>query len=251
MADKGDVQKTIESFATMLKASDLKKTGDDLVAAFAALVAAYRAFKADTEDERVKRDREFSGALTSLRKSVDARLGELRGTDGKDGKNGFNGAMGPSGPRGEKGGMGEKGKDGADGSPDSADDIRNKLELLDGQERLKIEAIRDLREELDLLEEKINKKVILVPTGGGGGGTSSGGMQVYNISSQLNGVLKTFSLPAFQEIFFILSTSSPTPAMIPAEDFTVDYTTMQITFGASIDATTTLSAGQRIIVAYA
>lgn len=46
---------------------------------------------------------------------------------------------------------------------DSAEDIRNKLELLDGDERLKIEAIRDLREELDELK-KIKTSVV---SGGG------------------------------------------------------------------------------------
>lgn len=39
------------------------------------------------------------------------------------------------------------------GSPDSAEDIRNKLELLEGDERLSIEAIRGLKE---MLEKKPN-----------------------------------------------------------------------------------------------
>src|SRR3990167_1237459 len=41
-----------------------------------------------------------------------------------------------------------------DGSPDSSEDVRNKLELLPDGEKLKIEAIEDLREELDKLKTK-------------------------------------------------------------------------------------------------
>ena len=76
------------------------------------------------------------------------------------------GDKGDQGPVGEKGDKGEPGQDGApgapgapgkDGSPDMAEDIRNKLELLDGDERLKIEAIKDLREELDKIKKQTTK----------------------------------------------------------------------------------------------
>lgn len=43
------------------------------------------------------------------------------------------------------------------GSPDTSEDIRNKLELLEDDERLKIEAIKDLREELDKLRKLRNE----------------------------------------------------------------------------------------------
>lgn len=50
---------------------------------------------------------------------------------------------------------------------DMADDIRNKLELLDGDERLKPEAIRGLIERLDAIEEahKINQRLVIGSSG--------------------------------------------------------------------------------------
>jgi len=62
----------------------------------------------------------------------------LDGKDGKDGKNGINGINGMDGMDGTNG------KDGKDGSPDMAEDIRNKLELLEGEERLDAKAIKNL-----------------------------------------------------------------------------------------------------------
>ena len=76
--------------------------------------------------------------------------------------------MGHTGPTGDKGDGGVKGDKGDDGSPDSAEDIRNKLELLEDKERLRIEAIHDLREELDKLG-KIRSR--------GGGGVSAIGVR--------------------------------------------------------------------------
>jgi hypothetical protein len=52
------------------------------------------------------------------------------------------------GKQGEKGDKGDKGDVGPAGSPDMAVDIRNKLELLEGDERLDMKAIRGLEEEL-------------------------------------------------------------------------------------------------------
>src|SRR3990167_9184128 len=40
-----------------------------------------------------------------------------------------------------------------DGSPDMAEDIRNKLELLFGDERLEIKAIKNLEEELEKIRQ--------------------------------------------------------------------------------------------------
>lgn len=107
-----------------------------------------------------------------LTKKIDARLAEIRngkdgrdGRDGVDGKDGRDGRDGVDGTNGRDGVDGTHGTNGTDGSPDMAEDIRNKLELLDGDERLSIEAIRDLREALDALEKRVVK--------GGGGGSGS------------------------------------------------------------------------------
>ncbi len=52
-----------------------------------------------------------------------------------------------------------------DGSPDTSEDIRNKLELLDGEERLDVDYIRGVEE---LIDEKISEIPPQKPQGGGG-----------------------------------------------------------------------------------
>jgi len=72
--------------------------------------------------------------------------------DGKDGKDG----IGIIGAKGDKGEQGEsiQGLNGADGSPDTPKLIRDKLEFLKEEEKLSIEAVRDLEERLQKLEER-------------------------------------------------------------------------------------------------
>ena len=72
------------------------------------------------------------------------------------------GDTGTKGDRGEKGDKGDAGVPGKDGSPDMAEDIRNKLELLDGEERLDKKYIKGLEE----LESKIAKSSSKVVPGG-------------------------------------------------------------------------------------
>lgn len=69
-----------------------------------------------------------------------------KGSDGKDGKNGKDGYT----PVKDKDYFdGKDGADGLDGSPDTAEDIRNKLELLSGDERLDAKYIKNIPEEID------------------------------------------------------------------------------------------------------
>lgn len=159
-----------------------------------------------------------------------------QGIPGIDGKNGENSTI--PGPVGEKG---EPGKDGRDGSPDFSEDIRNKLELLDGDERLKIDAIKDLREELTKLRKEASTKVI------GGGGTVIGRdfIKDIDLSSQLDGVTKTFNLPAVWNIIAVYGSSFP-HALRKTVDWT--WTPTSITFTDEIDAGSTLQSGQTLIL---
>lgn len=88
------------------------------------------------------------------------------GRDGRDGKDGRDGRDGKPGAPGQKGDQGEPGKD---GSPDTAEDIRNKLELLFGDERLDISAIKGIEKFSDELRESLghfgNKAVYLSVNG--------------------------------------------------------------------------------------
>ena len=189
--------------------------------------------------------------------------------------------VGPQGERGDKGESGKNGKDGRtpiagidfpfpkngkDGEsivgpagrdadikeleknlPQFGRAFRDGLELLPDGEKLKIEATEGLREELDKMKTKKGGVVYV------GGGSSSGGhiVKVYSLSSQLNGVLKTFSLPAFWRVLNVHSTSFPNSAFEPTTDYTTDGSVMTITFTAQIDAPTVLAAGQTLLIEYA
>lgn len=126
-------------------------------------------------------------------------------------------------------------------------EIVEKLEALSNDESLPIEAIKDLREELDELKKiRSNGKSYSFFGGGGGGGGRI--VKVHDLTDQLNGVLKTFSLPAFWRIISVNSSSFPF-VFRP----TIDYTTSgaTITFTSEIEASTTLATGQTLLVTYA
>ena len=127
---------------------------------------------------------------------------------------------------------------------DTPEQIRNKLEMLDGNERLKMEAIKDLKEKLEEMEKKIPKNVYV-------GGSAGGGRIVksYDISSSLNGVLKTFSLPAFWRVISVHLSSFPN-ILRETTDYTTSASAMTITFTSEIDAGTSLATGQTLVVIY-
>mgnify|MGYP001582261773 FL=1 len=181
---------------------------------------------------------------------------DYKGERGDKGDIGKQGVQGPRGDKGEPGLPGTPGKDGqsiqglpglngADGSPDTPEIIKLKLESLEDEDKLKIDAIKDLQEELDKLKKQVNQKVYV------GGGAAEGGriVRVEDISSSLNGSTKTFSLPAFWRVISVHSSSFPN-AFRPTTDYTVDGSLMQITFTSEIDATSVLSTGQTVIVLY-
>jgi hypothetical protein len=107
---------------------------------------------------------------------LDKVLETVKGKDGKHGRDSM--IPGPKGLTGMKGDMGLPGKDsvipgppgppgkdgqkGEIGSPDTPDQIRDKLESLQDEERLSISAIHKLEDRLDELERR--------PAGGKGGG---------------------------------------------------------------------------------
>lgn len=122
------------------------------------------------------------------------------------------------------------------------EEIRDALETLEGAERLKIEAIHNLREELDRLEKIINTK----NTGGVGGGIIGRDFfKQVDISSQLDGVTKTFNVPAMWTVLSVVTSSFP-HALRPTIDYT--FTSTTITFTDQIEAAGTLAAGQTVIL---
>jgi hypothetical protein len=91
--------------------------------------------------------------MKGLSQRMDDKLATLK--DGKPGAPGKDGEPGKKGEPGQPGAPGQsiQGPPGKDGSPDMAEDIRNKLELLEGDDRLDKKAIRGL----DTLEADIKE----------------------------------------------------------------------------------------------
>ena len=151
------------------------------------------------------------------------------GVDGKDGRNGIDGRPG------------RDGKDGKDAPAETPRQIKKNIKLL--KKKLRIKDIKNLRKELDEL-----KKLRTIMTGGGSG-TGGHIVKCYDLSASLNGVLKTFSLPAFWRVISVHSSSFPN-AFRPTTDYTTNASLMTITFTSQIKVGTTLATGQTIIVTY-
>lgn len=125
--------------------------------------------------------------------------------------------------------------------------IRDGLELLKGDERLDISAIKNLQETLDEVGRKAVTKDGMVNTLG----TSAGGKIVhyYDLSPFLDGTTAVFSLPAMWRIISITSSSFP-GTLRPNVDYIHDAGNYSLTFTSEIDPSTTLAAGQTLIISY-
>lgn len=99
------------------------------------------------------------------------------------------------------------------------------------------------------LDKAISKQIKnsgsgMVPMGGGIVGRDI--IQDVDISSQLDGVTKTFNIPAVWRIITVDLSSFPYGSCRKTIDYT--YTTSSITFTSQIDAATQLSSGQSCIL---
>ena len=110
--------------------------------------------------------------------------------------------------------------------PQMGDLIANALEVLPENKKLEISAIKDLKEELEKLENKIRKGKAMPAGGVGGGGRIA---KVYDLSASLDGVTKTFTLPAFWRVISVHSSSFPN-VFRPTTDYTTDAGLSTITF---------------------
>ena len=132
---------------------------------------------------------------------------------------------------------------------DNPAQIRDKLESIRVEsEKLSIDSISYLKEELKKLEKKINTAKGITIFGGGGGGGAGKIVKAYDLSSSLNSVLKTFTIPGNWRVISVNSSSFP--FMFRP---TIDYTTTDssITFTDEVIADTMLTTGQSIAIIYA
>lgn len=230
---------TLEKIAQIF---DTKSSIDEFVKAFGVVVDSLSTLKADSEEERAQLKAEFLAAVARL----DTRTGQLKdGVDGKRGKDGKNGKDGHDGVDGKDGLSGKDGKNGKDGSTDTAEEVRAKLSSLEGDARLDVSAIKGI--------EKIEKRLGSVekrPVGGWSAASGGKIVKVHDLSGSLDGITKTFSLPAFWRVISINLSSFPS-VLRPTVDYTSDAAAMQITFTSQIDAPTSLAAGQTCIIIYA
>lgn len=124
--------------------------------------------------------------------------------------------------------------------PKLGEGIRDSLELLQGDARLDVSAIKDLKEQFDTVTALANKPQTSM--------ASIAGRDIFktiDISAQLDGSTKTFQLSA---VWVILSVSlSSFPYILRnGIDYTNDMTS--ITFSSQIDAPSSLAAGQTCVL---
>jgi hypothetical protein len=150
--------------------------------------------------DRVFVENRLTEIVKELRDKLDARIALIK--DGKDGRDGASI-------------KGDKGERGSSGSPDTPGQVRDKLETLQGDDRLDKSAIKGL-------EELLNKKTVVM----GGGGRNR--VFLYDATSQTNGDLKTFSIPLNFGVIGVWSSSFPN-ALRPIVDYTEGNKTITLT----------------------
>ena len=123
---------------------------------------------------------------------------------------------------------------------DTPEVIKEKLESLEDEDKLKISAIKNLEEELDKLKKQKQQQIYV-------GGSSGGGriVKAIDISSSLNGSTKTFNIQAVWRIVSVHLSSFPN-ILRETTDYT--WTPTSITFTSEIDAASSLAAGQTCIL---
>lgn len=121
--------------------------------------------------------------------------------------------------------------------------FRDGLELLKGEERLDVSAIKGLEEWF----EKVEKFIASGRSGNVISASGRGHIKTYDLSVQLDGVKTTFNLPANWTVISVSASSFP-GALRPVIDYTWTMTT--ISFTSQIEAVSTLASGQTIVVIY-
>jgi DNA repair exonuclease SbcCD ATPase subunit len=104
--------------------------------------------------------------------------------------------------------------------------------------------VNDLEKEIATMKKEL-KRISQLPTGDGGGIVGRDLVRNYDLSGYLDGSTKTFNLPAIWSIVSVATSSFPN-VLRPLIDYT--YTGQSITFTSEIDASTTLAAGQTVVI---
>jgi len=128
-------------------------------------------------------------------------------------------------------------------APETGETIVEKINSLPTEEEYQIgvEHIKGLLDRIEKLEK-------MKGTSGVGSASPRNTIQAYDLSASLNGVLSTFSLPAFSKVWQVALSSNPVLRL--TTDYTVDGSLFTVTFTSEIDPATKLASGQSCIVYY-
>lgn len=126
--------------------------------------------------------------------------------------------------------------------PKLGERIRDALELLEGDNRLDKSAIKGLEEELKALSKKVDGQKVVA------GGAAKTRIIRIDLSSQLNGVLKTFFLGTHFGIISVDSSSAPFGAFREGENQDYYESGKNIVFTSNVNAAISLAEGQSLIV---
>lgn len=126
------------------------------------------------------------------------------------------------------------GEPGKNGSPDTGEQIINKVNELPIKPEFQIDA-KHVKNFPEKVIERITKRI--------GGGVS---VDYKDLSSQLNGSIKTFVLPTHTKVFSIDCSSAPFGGFRPVVDWTETRTS--ITFTDQVDAAVSFVAGQSLVI---
>ena len=170
---------------------------------------------------------------------IDSKIRGVDGKDGSNGKNGRDGYDGKDGRDGERGFPGIPGAVGPAGAPDTGEQITRKI----NHDKSDLLIRKGKVEGLDEIEKMArtadaNSRSFM-----------NTGSYVYaqDISDQLNGVLKTFTLVSNAKVILAFGSSAP-GVFRPTTDYTTTGST--ITFTSEIAAASTLATGQTVIILY-
>lgn len=161
--------------------------------------------------------------------------------DGKDGRDGES-VVGPPGPAGKDADEVAIQDRIEKNLPALGGAMRDALELLPEGERLKIEAIQDLRKELD----EMKKRQSSINVGGISQAAARDLVKDIDLSASLDGVTKTFNIQAVWNVISVSLDSYPYGTLRKGIDYT--WTPTSITLTDTIDAGTQLAAGQKLIL---
>ncbi len=131
-----------------------------------------------------------------------------------------------------------QGEPGVNGSPDTPTEIIEKINKEKGT-RIRKDKVEGF-DELEKLARTAQANISVFHNSGSF-------VYDYDLSSLLDGVTKTFTLPVNAKVIAVMGSSAPV-----IYRRTVDFTTTAstITFTSQVDASTTLSAGQTVVILY-